>query len=72
MGHGPHPGSRAETGTPRRTWGARWVPMFPELRPLLEAAFEQAEPGTEFVVSRSRDSGRTSGHNAADHFGGGW
>jgi integrase len=34
--------------------GRRWVPLFPELRPHLEAAFEAAEPGTVYVVGRSR------------------
>jgi len=33
---------------------SRWIPIFPELRPWLEAAFEQAEPGTEFVIVRYR------------------
>ncbi len=34
---------------------SRVVPLFPEIRPLLEAAFDQAEPGTEFVIHRRRD-----------------
>lgn len=34
---------------------ARQVPIFPELLPHLRAAFEEAPPGTEFVVSRYRD-----------------
>ena len=34
--------------------GIRVVPIFPELRPYLEEAFEQAEEGAEFVVSRYR------------------
>jgi len=33
---------------------ARWIPIFPELRPYLEQAFEQAEPGTEYVITRYR------------------
>jgi integrase len=33
----------------------RWVPIFAELRPYLEAAFEQAEPGTVYLVNRYRD-----------------
>jgi integrase len=33
----------------------RWVPIFPELRPYLEDAFEQAEPGTVFLINRYRD-----------------
>ncbi|WP_428938842.1 tyrosine-type recombinase/integrase [Fontivita pretiosa] len=34
----------------------RIVPMFPELRPHLLEAFEQAEPGAEHLVTRYRDS----------------
>jgi integrase len=35
--------------------GSRWLPLFPELRgPLLEA-FEAAETGTEYVITRYRD-----------------
>lgn len=33
---------------------SRMIPMFPELKPHLEAAFEQAEPGTEYVITRYR------------------
>jgi integrase len=36
--------------------GSRMVPLFPELRPCLEAVWEQAEPGTEFVITRYRDT----------------
>lgn len=36
--------------------GPRWVPMFPELRPHLETAFERAEPGAVHVVTRTRDA----------------
>lgn len=35
---------------------SREIPLFPELRPHLEAAFEQAEPGTVHVVTRARDA----------------
>ena len=35
---------------------SRQIPMFPELRPYLEEVFEQAEPGTEFVITRYRHS----------------
>ncbi len=35
--------------------GTRVVPIFPELLPHLEAAWEQAEPGAEFAVTRYRD-----------------
>jgi integrase len=34
----------------------RWVPIFPELRPYLEAAFERAEAGTVFLINRYRDT----------------
>jgi integrase len=34
--------------------GRRWVPLFPELRPHLEAAFERAEPGAVYIVARTR------------------
>ncbi|HLQ44384.1 MAG TPA: hypothetical protein VK137_06635, partial [Planctomycetaceae bacterium] len=32
-----------------------WVPLFPELRPLLDVAFDRATEGAEFVVTRYRD-----------------
>lgn len=32
----------------------RLIPMFPELRPHLLAAFEEAEPGSEYVITRYR------------------
>jgi len=34
--------------------GIRQVPMFPELYPYLRDAFELAEPGTDFVITRYR------------------
>jgi len=34
----------------------RWIPLFPELLPHLREAFEEAEPGTKYVVTRYRDS----------------
>ena len=34
---------------------SRLIPLFPELRHHLEAVFDAAEPGTEFVVSKHRD-----------------
>ena len=34
---------------------SRVVPLFPELRPFLEAVFDSAEPGTENVITRFRD-----------------
>ena len=33
---------------------SRIIPMFPELRKHLESVFEQAEPGTEYVITRYR------------------
>jgi integrase len=35
----------------------RWVPIFPELRPYLEEAFERAEPGAVYVIARYRGDG---------------
>lgn len=35
----------------------RWIPMFPELRPLLQQAFDEAEPGSEYVITRYRGAG---------------
>ena len=35
---------------------SRVVPLFPELRPHLEMAWEQADPGEEYVISRYRDT----------------
>ena len=35
--------------------GMRIIPLIPELRTYLEEVFEQAEPGTEFVITRYRD-----------------
>ncbi len=32
----------------------RQIPLFPEIRPWLEQVWEQAEPGTEFVITRYR------------------
>ena len=34
----------------------RWVPIFAELRPHLEDAFEQAEPGTVYLINHYRDA----------------
>lgn len=34
---------------------SRVVPIFPELRPFLAAVFDEAEPGTEHVITRYRD-----------------
>src|SRR5262249_12126595 len=38
--------------------GERWVPIFPELRPFLEEAFEQAAPGALHVITIKRDPKR--------------
>lgn len=34
--------------------GSRIVPLFPELREQLEAAFDEADPGSKFVITRYR------------------
>ncbi len=34
---------------------SRVISIFPELRPHLEQAFDQAEPGTEYVITRYRN-----------------
>ena len=36
---------------------SRLVPLFPELRPFLEAVWDVAEPGTEHVITRYRNAG---------------
>lgn len=36
--------------------GVRVCPIFPELRPYLEAAWDAAEPGAEYVIDRYRDT----------------
>jgi integrase len=36
--------------------GVRWVPIFPELRPYLEEAFELTPEGSAYVIRRYRDS----------------
>jgi integrase len=35
--------------------GERWIPLFPELRVILEEAFDQAEEGAVYVINRYRD-----------------
>ncbi|MBN1126871.1 MAG: site-specific integrase [Sedimentisphaerales bacterium] len=37
-----------------RAW--RWIPIYPELKPYLLDSYEQAEPGTQWVITRYRDS----------------
>lgn len=44
--------------TEHQDGGERWVPLFPELRPFLEEAFERAAPGAVHVVTRWRDTTR--------------
>ena len=51
---------------------SRVIPLFPELRKPLEDAFEQAEPGEEFIVTRYRDSNmnlRTQLHRIIERAG---
>lgn len=36
--------------------GERWLPIFPEVKPYLERAFEDAEDGAVYVITRYRDS----------------
>ena len=38
--------------------GIRWVPIFPELRPHLEEAFDRAEEGAVYVVTKQRESNK--------------
>jgi integrase len=35
---------------------SRLIPLFPELRPYLEAVWEQAEPGAEYIINRYRNN----------------
>lgn len=44
---------------------SRLVPIFPELRPFLEDAFEQAEDGSEFVITRYRNRKQNLGTQGA-------
>ncbi len=36
--------------------GTRWIPLFPELLPPLQEAFEHAEPGSKYVITRYRST----------------
>src|SRR5262249_23772565 len=38
--------------------GERWIPLFPELRPFLEEAFELAQPGAVHLITSKRDEGQ--------------
>jgi integrase len=42
--------------TEHQDGGERWVPLFPELRPHFDKAFERAEPGAVRVITRLRGS----------------
>ncbi|MCH8824776.1 MAG: tyrosine-type recombinase/integrase [Planctomycetes bacterium] len=51
---------------------SRMIPLFPELRPHLLEAFEDAEPGTKYVITRYRDIGtnlRTQMHRIINKAG---
>ena len=53
--------------------GQKRVPIFPELRPILEEAFELAEPGAKYVVGggyreAARRAGRRVNCNLRTHF----
>jgi integrase len=48
----PSPKTERHEGKASRT-----IPLFPELRPVLLAAFDAAEDGAEYVVTRYRDAG---------------
>ncbi len=37
---------------------SRVTPLFPELRPHMEAVFDEAEPGTKYVITQYRDAGQ--------------
>ena len=47
----PSPKTERHTGH-----ASRMIPLFPELLPHLREVFEQAEPGTEHVITRYRDT----------------
>jgi len=42
--------------SPKKQDDQRWVPLFPELRPFLEASFELAAPGTVHVINRATNA----------------
>ncbi|MBI1312017.1 tyrosine-type recombinase/integrase [bacterium] len=45
---------RSRLTIPAAKTQTRVLPIFPELRPYLEAVYEQAEPGTEYVIAHYR------------------
>ena len=49
---GPYP--QPQDSVPCGPGSSRSIPLFPELRPYLEAVFDAAEPGTTYVISRHR------------------
>jgi hypothetical protein len=42
--------------TEHQDGGERWVPLFPELKPFLEDAWDRAKPGQTYVITRWRDT----------------
>jgi len=50
-----NPREKPQDGASRRR-ESRVIPMSPELRPYLENVFEQAEPDSEYVIARYRDT----------------
>ena len=42
--------------TEHQDGGERWVPLFPELVPFLDDAYDLAEPGTVHIITRWRDA----------------
>ena len=36
--------------------GERWVPIFPELKPYLDDAWDRAADGADHVITRYRDT----------------
>ena len=44
---------------------SRVIPIFPELRPYLDAVWDAAEPGAEFVITRYRDTEHQPTHATA-------
>ncbi len=53
----PSPKTEHHNGKASRT-----IPMFPELKPLLEDAFEQAEVGASFVIAKQRPKAVRNGN----------
>ena len=50
-GNGPNDDPQPQDGTPRGG-ASRVIPIFPELRPYLEPAFEEAPEGADYVITR--------------------